>query len=153
MSGWRIAWLCALSGALACPPRARAGRDDAWLRKAYESPYPVAVSVHGDRIAVERRRGDTFELSVVNAVSRDEQLVDSAADPQLDPALSPDGEHLAFFRSVGGGAFRLHVHDVRGGTPLAVEAPLTRAAVTPIPAHPSRCHGPRLRRRHFPRVR
>ncbi|HEX8794347.1 MAG TPA: N-acetylmuramoyl-L-alanine amidase [Polyangiaceae bacterium] len=109
-----------------------AEQADPWLKRAYESPYPVAVAPTGDWFAVERRSGDEFELSVVNLDGTVWRAIDRSTDPQLAPSLSPRGARLAFLRRDVHAAFRLHLMDTATASEIVVDAPPTDTAVTPM---------------------
>lgn len=118
-----------LLGTWTVPP----GEQEQWLVDAYDRPYPVAVSPAGQRIAVERRVGDAFELAVVDLRGKPEaRVLDRSIDPQLDPSLSPDGSRLAFLQGGGGAPFRLHVVDVSSGSAMTIDGPTSETAVAPM---------------------
>src|SRR5262245_16821258 len=95
-------------GALAVP-RVLAGEPDA----DYAGPR---WSPDGTLIVAERRRGDVFELVLVDpGTGAARTLVARAGARLVTPSWTPDGSTVLFAANVGGAPFNVYAVDVRSG--------------------------------------
>ncbi len=79
----------------------------------------VAISDHGDQIAVSRGQGEESELAVIPFEGGPERAVAPSPAEELAPSWSPDGRRLAFMRRDSTGT-KLMVADYPDGTPRRI---------------------------------